>query len=432
MRAFMAGPAIAETGRSSRRKGAGFPMEEWMSLFLSRPRRQWAACLLALPVALAVPAVQAQTLKIGAPLALTGGLADEGKKQQVAYDMWLKRVNAAGGITVGGKKVKVELITYDYQTNEQRASQIAEKLITQDKVDVLTAPFGSGHTKVVAGVAERYGVPVVASVASSESVFNQGYKFLFGTLAPNGGLTDALVKVVTKQMPTVRKIALLGREDVFPKSMAASMADAAKRAGIEIVYNELYPVSTMDFSSPLSKMRSVKPDWIFVSGYTKDLVLARKQMADLGVTAPVITMITGPAYREFAEALGPLAENVTSATWWSPAVSFKSDDVFGSTQAFVDDFRARGEKGEPDYVHASAAAALIAVQKAAEIAGSLDKTKLRDALAALELKTFYGPIDFTGNGMNAARELPIIQVQGGRAVVLAPEAIRQSTLRAVK
>jgi branched-chain amino acid transport system substrate-binding protein len=98
----------------------------------------------------------------------------------------------------------------------------------------------------------------------------------------------------------------------------------------------------------------------------------------------------------------------------------------------VDDFRARGEKGEPDYVHASAAAALIAVQKAAEIAGSLDKTKLRDALAALELKTFYGPIDFTGNGMNAARELPIIQVQGGRAVVLAPEAIRQSTLRAVK
>ncbi len=403
-----------------------------MSFVLSRPRRRWAACLLAVTVAFAAPAAQAQTLKIGAPLALTGGLADEGRKQQVAYDMWLKRVNAAGGISVGGKKVKVELITYDYQTNEQRASQIAEKLITQDKVDVLTAPFGSGHTKVVAGVAERYGVPVVASVASSESVFNQGYKFLFGTLAPNGGLTDALVKVVTKQMPAARKIAILGREDVFPKSMAASMADAAKRGGIEVVYNELYPVSTMDFSSPLSKIRSVKPDWIFVSGYTKDLVLARKQMADLGVTAPVITMITGPAYREFAEALGPLAENVTSATWWAPAVSFKSDDVFGSTQAFVDDFRARGEKGEPDYVHASAAAALIAVQKAVENAGTLDKTKLRDALAALELKTFYGPIDFTGNGMNAARELPIIQVQGGRAVVLAPEPLRQSTLRAVK
>ncbi len=399
-----------------------------MTVTLTRLLRTLGAALLLS----APPAALAQTLKIGAPLALTGALADEGRKQQVAYDLWLRRINAAGGVNVGGRKLKVELVTYDYQTNEQRASQIAEKLITQDKVDVLTAPFGSGHTKVVAGVAERYGVPVVASVASSESVFNQGYKYLFGTLAPNGGLTDALVKVVAKQLPAVKRLAVLGREDVFPKSMAASMADGAKRAGLEIVYSELYPVNTMDFSSPLSKMRAAKPDWIFVSGYTKDLVLARKQMADLGVTAPVVTMITGPAYREFAEALGPLAENVTSATWWSPAVALKSDDVFGSTQAFVQDFQARGEKGEPDYVHASAAAALIAVQAAVEKAGTLDKAKVRDALAALEIRTFYGPIDFTGNGMNAARELPIIQVQGGKAVVLAPEALRQGALRPVK
>src|SRR3954469_4774154 len=134
--------------------------------------------------ALAAGMAHAQTIKIGAPLALTGGLADEGKKQQVAYDMWLKRVNAAGGINVGGKRMKVEIITYDYRSDEKGAQQIAERLITQDKVDFLTAPFGSGHTKVVAGVAERYGVPVMASVASSESVFNQGYKFMFGTLAP--------------------------------------------------------------------------------------------------------------------------------------------------------------------------------------------------------------------------------------------------------
>ncbi|MCZ7153688.1 ABC transporter substrate-binding protein, partial [Salmonella enterica] len=79
------------------------------------------------------------TIRIGAPLALTGGLADEGKKQQVAYDMWLKRVNAAGGINVGGTRRKVELITYDYQSDEKRAQQMAEKLITQDKVEFLTA-----------------------------------------------------------------------------------------------------------------------------------------------------------------------------------------------------------------------------------------------------------------------------------------------------
>ena len=79
----------------------------------------------------------AQTIKIGAPLALTGGLADEGKKQAIAYDMWLKRVNDAGGITVGSTKRKVELVKYDYQTNEQRAQQLAEKLIVEIYFSIL-------------------------------------------------------------------------------------------------------------------------------------------------------------------------------------------------------------------------------------------------------------------------------------------------------
>lgn len=382
-------------------------------------------------LACAVPAL-AQTIKIGAPLALKGGLADEGKKQQIAYDMWLQRVNAAGGIDVGGRKMKVELITYDYQTNEQRASQMAEKLITQDKVDFLTAPFGSGHTKVVAGVAERYGIPVMAGVASSEAVFNQGYKNLFGTLAPNAGLTDAMVALVKKTFPNVKRVAILGREDIFPKAMAAGIADAAPKQGFEVVYNELYPVGALDLSAPISKIKSVKPDWIFVTGYTKDLVLARKQMADLGVTAPVISMVTGPAYKEFIDALGPLAEGVTSASWWTPAIAYKANDVFGSTAAFTEEFRKREKGADPEYVHASSAAALIALQKAIEKAGTLDKDKVRAALASLDIATFYGPIKIGANGMNAGRDLPILQVQGGKSVVLFPEPIRQGSLQAVK
>lgn len=387
-----------------------------------------------LPAVLVLSAglAEAQTsIRIGAPLALTGGLADEGKKQQVAYDMWLKRVNAAGGIQVGGKKVKVELISYDYQSDEKRAQQMAEKLITQDKVDFLTAPFGSGHTKVVAGVAERYGVPVMASVASSESVFNQGYKFLFGTLAPNGGLVDAMITTFTGQMPTVKKIAILGREDVFPRSMAATMKTHAEKAGLQVVHNELFPVGALDHSASLSRIKASGADWIYVTGYTKDLILARKQMADLGVTAPVITMITGPAYQEFIDGLGPLANNVTSATWWHHSSQYKSPDVFGSTKAFYDEFVGR-EKHDPDYVHASSAAALIALQMAIEKAGTVDKAKVRDTLATLDVQTFYGPIKFGPNGMNNGRDLPIIQMQSGKVAVLFPQAVKQANLLAVK
>jgi len=369
-------------------------------------------------------------IRIGAPLALTGGLADEGKKQQVAYDMWLKRVNAAGGIQVGAKKMKVELLTYDYQSDEKRAQQIAERLITQDKVDFLTAPFGSGHTKVVAGVAERYGVPVMASVASSETVFNQGYKYLFGTLAPNGGIVQNMAVIFTRLIPGVKKIAILGREDVFPRAMAAEMKKAAEANGIEVAYSEFYPVGTLDHAAALSKMKATGAQWVFITGYTQDLILARKQMGDLKFSAPIVTMVTGPSYREFVDGLGKLADGVTSASWWHHSLTYKSDDVFGSTEAFYKEFVAR-EKKDPDYVNASAAAALVVLQKAIEKAGTLDKAKVRDALAATDILTFYGPVKFTANGMNQGRDLPIIQVQGTKIVPLYPTPIKAGSLRPV-
>ena len=373
----------------------------------------------------------ADDVRIGAPLALTGSLADEGKKQALAYDLWLARVNAAGGIDVDGQKKKVTLLTYDYQSDSKRAQQLAEKLITDDKVHVVMAPFGSGHTKIVAGVAERYGVPVVASVASSESVYDQGFKNLFGTLAPNSGLVDAMLTLFTREHPTLKKVAILGRDDVFPRDMAETLRTRAGTAGLEVVYSEFYSNGTIDHSAALAKIKGLAPDWIYITGYSQDLILARKQMHDIGLTAPIVTMITGPAYREFIEGLGPLAEGVTSVTWWHHTTTYESDDVWGSTKAFYEDFKSH-ESSDPDYIHASSAAALVAVQKAIEAAGSLEPAKISSALRTLNLATFYGPIVFDEHGMNAARDLPILQVQGQEVKVLFPASIAQAKLMTFK
>lgn len=385
---------------------------------------------MAMLAALATHSAQAQDeVRIGAPLALTGALADEGKKQQLAYEIWLERINAAGGVAVKGKKLPVKLVYYDYQTDEKRAQQLAERLINVDKVQVMTAPFGSGHTKVVAGVAERYGIPIVA-VASAEPVHNQGYKTLFGTLAPSVGLIDAMLSQAREKFPATKKIAILGRADVFPKVMATTMAAQAKAAGLDVVYNETYPVGTLDHAAALTQLKAAAPDWIFVTGYTKDLVLVRKQMADLRLSAPLISMITGPAYREFVDSLGPLAENVTSATWWHASQTYKSDDVFGSTQAFTDAVRKKTGQ-DPDYVHASSAAALVVIQKAIEKSGSLEPEALRQAIAASDLNTFYGPIKFRADGMNSNRNLPLIQIQGGKPIILFPLEMKQGDLKPV-
>ena len=124
--------------------------------------------------------------------------------------------------------------------------------------------------------------------------------------------------------------------------MAESLRVRAPGAGLEVVYSEFYSNGTIDHSAALSKIKALAPDWIYVTGYSQDLILARKQMHDLGLTAPIVTMITGPAYREFIDGLGPLAEGVTSVSWWHHSTTYKSDDVWGSTQAFYEDFKSRG------------------------------------------------------------------------------------------
>ena len=369
---------------------------------------------------------QEKTIKIGAPLALTGGLAEEGHKQEEAYKLWLEKINEAGGIDVGGEKYAVELVTYDYQTDGNRAQQLAETLITRDNVDFMTAPFGSGHTKIVAGVAERYGVPIVA-VASSEPVHDQGFTNLFGTLSPSLGLINSMLSQFKEVKPDLKKIAIVGRDDVFPKIMATVMEREATAAGLEVVYSSLYPVGSLDHSAAITSIKSASPDWIYVTGYTQDLVLFRQQMADLGVEAPIVTMITGPAYQEFIENLGSLADGVTSATWWHHSTPYKGDDVFGTSQAFYDAVKeANGE--DADYVYASSAAALIALTKAIEIAGSTDRDAVREALRTMSIDTFFGPIDFREDGMNAARDLPVIQVQNGEVKVINPPEIRTSDM----
>lgn len=389
--------------------------------------------LATLGLATAVSAGQAiaqdKVFRIGAPLALTGGLADEGKKQEDVWKLWSDKVNAAGGIDIGGEMYAVEFVQYDYQTDGKRAGQLAEKLIIDDEVDVLMAPFGSGHTKIVAAVAERYQVPLVACVSSSVSVYDQGFQYLFGTLAPNTGMTESMVAYFLEQMPDLGTLAVYGRDDVFPKSMAEAIASSAKDAGIEVVYEALYAVGSIDHSAALSAIKAAEPDWVYMTGYTQDLILGRKQMQDLGISAPIMTMVTGPAYREFIDGLDGLADGVSSSTWWHHAAGYEdTQGIWPSTEAFYADFLEMSGGEDPDYVHGSCAAAADVLASAVTTAGSTDKAAIRDALAATDMATFYGPVSFGDNGMNVGRDMPIIQVQDGAIAVLYPASIANAEM----
>lgn len=394
-------------------------------------RRELLTGSAAVAAGLAAPSIvsaQATELRIGAPLPLTGGLAPEGVKQKRGYDIWAREVEKAGGLKVGGRRVPVRIVYSDYQSATPRGVQATELLITQEKTQCVFGPFGSGAAKAGSTVAERHKIPMVAASASSVEVYDQGYKYLFGTFTPNGTLIAPLAAMIAARNPAVKRVAILSRNDLLPLSLAAEMRKAAPAHAMSIVYDEKFAIGALDFGSALTQMQAAAPDWIFVGGYINDLLQVRAQMNDLGLKAPVVTMIAGPAYAEFIEALKTLSDNVSTASWWNPAVRYEGEDIFDSTANFVELYKATYGT-VPDYGEASAAAAGCIFQLAIEKAGSLEGPAIRDALASLEARTFWGPIHFGPTGQIDSLKPPIMQIQDGKLLVLAPDEIKGGELR---
>ena len=123
-------------------------------------------------------------------------------------------------------------------------------------------------------------------------------------------------------------------------------------------------------------------------------------------------------------------ENVTSAAWWHPAVRYAGEDVFGSTVKYNELFEAKYKK-VPDYVQASASASGVILQLAIQKAKSVDPKKVRDALASLDAKTFYGPVKFGTDGQITSLDPPVFQIQGSKPVVILPTDIKQADLKPV-
>src|SRR4051794_22825521 len=352
------------------------------------------------------PAAAQDVIKTGAPLPLTGPLAPEGLKQKRGYDLWAETANANGGIKADGKTYKVEIVYTDYASNTPRAVQATERLITEDKVNFLFAPFGSGATKAASAISEKYQIPMLAASASSAEIFNQGFKYIFSTLTGNETVSVPIAKLVAAKNKDIKRVAILARNDLFPLAVAQEFEKAVKAEGLEVVASERYAIGTMDHSAAITQIRAARPDWFYASGYINDLMLIRRQMNDLGLKAPVVTMLAGPAYQEFAKTVGPLAENITTMSWWHPVLRYKGKDVFGSTEAF----NAAWEKkygGEADYIEAGSAACGAILQMAIEAAGSVEPAQVRDAIAATDAETFYGRVKFAPGGQINSLQPPV-------------------------
>src|SRR5262249_37603311 len=137
----------------------------------------------------------------------------EGPLTKQGYDMWADWTNGNGGIEVQGVRHKVRLQYQDDQSSPQMSAQIAERMLTEDHVQFLLAPYGSPPTGAVAGVAEKHRVPMVAARAGPRQVFMQGFHFTFGVLAPVDQFPQAAIDWEVAQTPRPTSIAIITADD---------------------------------------------------------------------------------------------------------------------------------------------------------------------------------------------------------------------------
>lgn len=360
----------------------------------------------------AMPSLAADTIVFGAAISITGKTAKEGEYTRDGYQFAVDRINQMGGIKVGGKAYPVALKYYDDETKAERSAQLFEKLINEDKVNFLLGPYGSSPTGTAAPIAERYRIPMVEANGSAESIFSKGYRYTFMILSPAKGYLRGIIDLVLSKDPTAKTVAILGENEAFSKEVAGGAAEYAKEKGMEIVYDELYPSNTQDVSALLTAIKAKNPGLILGSGHLQDSLLIVKQAKDLNVSPRAMGFSVGPSSPEFRANLGKSADYIFGATQWTEALRYDGDDPWKTPKAFGDAFRAKhpNYKSIP-YQAAESAVAVIAYQHAIEKAGTLDPTKVRDALAALDMMTFYGHIKFDSRGVNVYKPMAVEQYQ---------------------
>ncbi len=348
--------------------------------------------------AAAAPPAGPCTITFGAAVSLTGATAKEGEYVKNGYNLFLEDINKRGGFKVGQRQCQVALKIYDDESNPDTSAKLIEKLVTDDKVDLLLGPYGSGPVYSSSAIAEKYEIPMVEPGGSAMKIFSRGFKYIWGTLPGAPYYLESAIDAIMAKDPTVKTVALLIENDSFSQEVADGATAYVKAKGLNLVYSQQYPKGTKDVSSLLTAVKGANPDIVLGASHLADAQLVMKQAKDIGLNAKAWAFSVGPATPEFGKALGKDAAYVLGVTPWTPALHLKGEDIYGTPEKFAEAYKAKYGV-MPSYHAASAVATIIAFQKAIEAAGSTQPAAVREALVKLDFPTFYGRLKFAAHGI---------------------------------
>jgi branched-chain amino acid transport system substrate-binding protein len=392
-------------------------------------------------IAILISASQAaQPLRIGFGMALTGGLAANGKAALLAMEIWRDEVNKNGGLL--GRPV--EFVYYDDQTKPASVPGIYTKLLDVDQVDFLVSGYGTNLIAPALPIAmERQVVLMGLFGLANNEKYNYPYYFHIGPNGPEPAreFSRNFFMLAAQQTPKPRTVALVGADAEFPHSALAGARENLKQAGFDVVYDSTYPPATVDFTPIVRAIKATNPDIVFVASYPPDSVGMLLAAHEVGLKPKLFGGgMVGFQYAAFQTKLGAKLNGIVNYDFWVPEPTLN----FPGIEAFLKKYQAQAEKQGVDplghYLPPWAYAIMQVLGQAIEGAKSTEQKAVGDYLRTQTFDTIVGKIKFGSNGEWQEPRILLVQYQNikgndlaqfagpGKRLVLLPEKWKSGTL----
>ena len=369
-----------------------------------------------------------RSLKAGIPVSLSGQFHLQGTQALAGIQAWADDVNQAGGISMSQAGARpVSVIYYDDASELDRVRQVTQQLITRDQVDLLFGPYSSVLAKGAAEIAEAHQRVIWNQGGASDSIYQQGFRWVVGTLTPASEYLAGLFPLVRLANPEASTLGLVrASTGAFPRDVCSGAERAAAAHGFDVVLRREYRASDMDLGAILDEIKLQQPDvLVSVGRIGNDLDFAAK-LAQREPSLGTVAVVAAPI-QQFQEVLGENAEGFVGPSQWEPVASFPND--YGPSASEVLASLTRRSSLPVDYPMVQAYAAGLVAQACVEQIGDLDQRALREMAGSLDISTFFGRFKVDpATGRQTGRSGVIIQWQRGSKVVVWPPELKQAEL----
>lgn len=354
---------------------------------------------------------------IGNAISLSGPYAAGSIPTQVnPYDMWVKEVNERGGIYVKkyGKKLPVEILRYDDKSDRGTCVRLVEKLMLDDKVDLLLPPWSTGLHFAIAPIVTKYEYPVIGPTVDSlklrEIAHTIPYMFVILNQPPEKA--EALV-ALSKELG-VKTAAVIHHTDLHGIEFAGYVAPRLAAGGVDIVMYKSYPLGAKDLSPLLKKIKAANVDALLAFSYPPGTFLITGQAKAIGLNPKLFYTSIGTAFSPYRDAFGAqVVEGVMGTGAWNPKVPYPG------AKEFWDRMEKFAGPGKTDwYGNAFAYSSVQVLEQAIVRAGTLDRRMIRAVIASETFDTVIGPVKFE-NQFNVQSPGEVGQWQNGAYEVVA-------------